>query len=156
MAEEKEKELDLEAMEDALDREIAAGATNPTGYVGPTPSARMNPYLSEEDQGMEMKPVIVGPPQYGSPNPETAAGRLVPLEEHPLRELPEGHPAAISPDFGKESVAAAAAEEVNATEAAKELAADNDVNLAEVEGTGENGRVTKADVENYLAEREAD
>jgi len=67
------------------------------------PSAQMNPYVSEEEQGMEMRPALVGPPSYGSPRPETSAGRLVSLEQHPLRAdaLPDDHPAAISADYGK-------------------------------------------------------
>ncbi len=41
----------------------------------------LNPHLSEEDQDMEMKPVVFGPPGYGSPDPATNAAALVPLEE---------------------------------------------------------------------------
>ena len=48
---------------------------------------------------MEMSPRVFGPPAYGSPDPLTAAGRLVPLEDHPLGQ--DGVPAAsaIAEDY---------------------------------------------------------
>jgi len=48
------------------------------------PSEKLHPNRQEDEQDMEMKPVIVGPPAYGSPDPETAAGALVAVEDHPL------------------------------------------------------------------------
>ena len=68
----------------------------------PEPSAVASPYMSMEEQGMELKTDVVGPPSYGSPEPATSAGKLLPLRDHPLRAdlLPEGHPAAISEDYG--------------------------------------------------------
>lgn len=38
-------------------------------------------------------------------------------------------------------------EGVNATDAAAELAEEEDIDLAEVDGTGKDGRITKSDVE---------
>lgn len=32
----------------------------------------------------EMKPTVVGPPAYTSPDPNTASGRLVPVDSHPF------------------------------------------------------------------------
>jgi pyruvate/2-oxoglutarate dehydrogenase complex dihydrolipoamide acyltransferase (E2) component len=141
------------------------------------PSALMNPYLSEEDQFMEMEAQVMGPPQYGSPDPATAAGRLLPLDQHPLNAeaLPEGHPAAISEDYGEgyagtviagvpqrtdlenalAGQSAAANEEANASDAAKTLANENNVDLSEVEGTGSGGSITKSDVQNYIDERDS-
>jgi|SRR5580765_1202816 hypothetical protein len=59
--------------------------------------------MSEEEQGMEMTPAIVGPPGYGSPDPITSAGRLLPLDQHPFNpaNLPEDHPAAIDEFYGE-------------------------------------------------------
>lgn len=59
--------------------------------------------MSEEEQYMDMTPVVVGPPGYGSPNPITSAGRLLPLDQHPFNpeNLPEDHPAAIDESYGK-------------------------------------------------------
>lgn len=42
------------------------------------------------------------------------------------------------------------ADEINATDAAAKLAEDQDVDLADVTGTGVEGRITKGDVEAYL------
>lgn len=62
------------------------------------------PYASEEKIGMQMEPVIVGPPSYGSPDPATSVSRMLPLRDHPLNaeNLPEGHSAAISEDYGED------------------------------------------------------
>lgn len=59
--------------------------------------------MSEEEQYMDMTPVVVGPPAYGSPDPLTAAGRLLPLEQHPFNpeNLPADHPAAIDTAYGE-------------------------------------------------------
>ena len=135
--------MDLDAMDADLDAEIAAGSMAPTGYRPPAPSSTQNPNLAEELQGMELRPKVFGPPQYGSPDPASAASRLMTLEDgHPLAGLEEGT-AAISEDYGQQGVAA----EVDATDSAKELAEEHGVNLAAVEGTGEGGRITKGDVE---------
>jgi len=134
------------------------------------PSLLQNPYMSEEDQFMEMEAQVVGPPQYGSPDPATSAGRLLPLEQHPLNPeaLPADHPAAISADYGEgygrtvvggvvertdlETALAGAGGggDVNATAAAVQLADDNGVDLSEVDGTGVDGKITKDDVQNYI------
>lgn len=138
--------------------------------VTSAPSSQMNPYVSEEEQGMEMRPAVMGPPAYGSPDAITSAGQLAPLSTHPLRPdaLPEGHPNAISSDYGQgydhtisgtETVtglpsvpqsAVGNQGEVEATEAARELADEKGVDLAQVEATGSGGQVTKPDVQAYL------
>lgn len=168
--------IDLDEMNAALDEEIRSGVTTPTGVVLGAPSLKQNPYVSQEEQGMEMSAKTFGPPQYGSPDPATAASRLLTLEDgHPLDMVPEDHPAAISGDYAGDVLgkmpsdavsdiqrhaagdfSVESNEEVDATDAARELANENSVNLADVEGTGSDGRVTKDDVENYLAEREGD
>jgi 2-oxoglutarate dehydrogenase E2 component (dihydrolipoamide succinyltransferase) len=42
----------------------------------------------------------------------------------------------------------------NATDAAKALAAENQIDLADVTGTGKDGRISKDDVANHLAEQQ--
>jgi pyruvate/2-oxoglutarate dehydrogenase complex dihydrolipoamide acyltransferase (E2) component len=163
--------MDLAAMDEALANERRSGSTSPTGVVLSAPSAKMNPYVTEDMQGMEMTPKTFGPPQYGSPDPATAAGRLETLEDgHPLDGLPEDHPAAISEDYALDEQEAAelrteqqqrargeepddADDETKATEAAKAHAEENDVDLSEVEGTGPGGKITKADVQRAIVER---
>lgn len=44
-------------------------------------------------------------------------------------------------------------DEIDATEAAMQLADDEDIDLAEIEGTGKDGRVTKGDVESAIDAR---
>ena len=166
--------IDLEGQEAALDAERRAGAQHPTGVVLPTPSVKQNPYMSEEEQGMEMTPKTFGPPQYGSPDPATASSRLLTLEDgHPLDMVPEDHPAAISPDYAQDVIGRTPSEvasdlarhssgdftaenndEVDATDAARELANENGVDLSQVKGTGADGRVTVDDVKAHLAEND--
>jgi pyruvate/2-oxoglutarate dehydrogenase complex dihydrolipoamide acyltransferase (E2) component len=118
-------------------------------YVAHAPSSVFNPQMSEEEQGMEMKPVVFGPPAYGSPDPATSSVTLAPLEQYP--ESLE-----ISEDYAQEPEATeegASGDDVNATSGAVDLAESEGVDLTQVEGTGDGGRITKADVENYLAEQ---
>lgn len=58
--------------------------------------------MSQEEQSMDMTPAVVGPPGYGSPDPVTAAGRLLPLDQHPFNPnaLPDDHPARIDENYG--------------------------------------------------------
>src|SRR5262245_268787 len=72
------------------------------GLVESAQSATKVSGMSEEEQGMSMTPSIVGPPGYGSPDPVTAAGRLLPLDQHPFnpQSLPEDHPARIDENYG--------------------------------------------------------
>jgi len=63
----------------------------PESPVMDTPSDRLNPHL--EDQDMEIKPTVMGPPAFGSPDPNTAAAHLAPVVDHPLR-------ATFSDDYG--------------------------------------------------------
>lgn len=148
--------------------------------VLPSPSGIMNPYAGEEEQGMEMRPAVVGPPGYGSPDAITSAGRLVPLSTHPLRPdvLPEDHPNAISEDYGQgydgtlkgvdtitqrpsapQTGASQAVvqnnAEADASPAAKQLAEEKGVDLSQVQGTGKDGQVTKPDVEEFLSASES-
>lgn len=57
-----------------------------------------NAYFGEEEIGLKMKPTVIGPPAYGSPDPETSAGRLVPVEHHPLTPL-----GMIGEDYGADA-----------------------------------------------------
>ena len=119
MAEEKEKENvqeegrvseDFDANEHRLETHI--GETDPQlagvgGVAMSNPSELPLPYMSPEEQTMEMTPQVVGPPGYASPDPATSAGRLVPLKDHPLEaeqlaisEATVQESSGISEDYG--------------------------------------------------------
>jgi hypothetical protein len=91
--------IDLDRVAESVEDAKALGAAHAAVEVH-APSSAMNPYVSQEEQFMEMTPAVVGPPAYGSPDPLTAAGRLVPLRDHPLVEgrVPDG--SAIDGDYG--------------------------------------------------------
>lgn len=55
------------------------------------PSTRLNPYV--EDQNMDIKPTVMGPPAFGSPDPETVNAYLAPVVDHP-------RVASFSEDYG--------------------------------------------------------
>lgn len=67
----------------------------PTDLVTDEPSTRANPYV--EDQNMEIKPTVMGPPAFGSPDPNTTATTLAPLVDHPRRAL-------LSEDYGADVI----------------------------------------------------
>jgi hypothetical protein len=73
------------------------------GGIFQSEPGKMHPSYREEDQEMaqELKPVVMGPPAYASPNADTLAGRLVPVEEHPLS-------ADLSDDYGAAVVGSSA------------------------------------------------
>jgi len=137
----------------ATEEELAAHQYGQENFVQ-SPNLN-NPYVSPEDQDMDMVPVVMGPPQYGSPDPLTSAGALLPIVDHPLAEQ-------FSEDYGtdaeEEIEAQTVAEEgeENATAGAKELAEAEGVSLSDVEGTGAEGRVTKTDVQNYIASQQSE
>lgn len=71
--------------------------SNPTELSTVPPSSLANPSLGQGRQGVKLESVVVGPPGYGSPDPATAQGRLVPLADHPLKD-------AISAHYGQDSL----------------------------------------------------
>lgn len=70
----------------------AEAAEGPEGMLE-TGSEKMWPNRQEDEQEMEMEPVIMAPPGYGSPDPATQEGILTSVDESPL-ELGE--------DYGKD------------------------------------------------------
>lgn len=98
-AKEKTGQNDVGYLEDADHvSELPEGGMG-DGQFG-APSELQNPNFSPEDQEMEMQPAVVGPPAYASPDPTTNAGRLRPIDNHPLAD-------GISEDYGQDVVGAA-------------------------------------------------
>lgn len=82
-------------------------------------------------------------------------------EEAPAKEEPQEEAAAEEPKEKEEKVAApkpAASDssaKVRASPLVRRMAREQDIDLSQVEGTGQGGRISKKDVERYLAERDS-
>jgi hypothetical protein len=74
-------------------------------------SDKMWPNRQEDEQDMEMEPVVISPPGYGSPDPQTQEGTLGPVEDSALD---------IAEDYGTLAVAS----EEPAAEGAEEEESD--------------------------------
>ena len=100
---------------------------------------------------MNMLPQVFGPPQYGSPDPQTSSAKLATLEAGHTLVGAKGS-AAISEDYGADTPAAAGPsnEEIDATDAAKELAAEHGIDLSVIKGSGKNGRIIEYDVQDAI------
>lgn len=94
---------------------------------------------------MELEPVVMGPPAYGSPDPETANQTLLPLVDNSMVTAEEG---TTSEDYAAGAEAGAGAEITeNYDEHSKEeLQAEADRRGLEIEGSGKEGNVLKDDL----------
>jgi hypothetical protein len=119
---------DVENGEEEVEEEEAEG---PEGILEKG-SDKMHPNRQEDEQDMEMEPVILAPPGYGSPDPVTQEGLMVPVEDSPV-ELAE--------DYG-----------TNVTVSSQE-AAENENKDAGVEADGDEDRpatsATRAEWDDY-------
>jgi len=128
-----QEHIDFDAVEDEAN------------LAGVAPSSFKISGMSEEEQYMDMQPVIVGPPAYGSPSPLTSVGRLLPLESHPLaaQNLPEGTEGSIDPAYGEGYAGTLTAGELGSqfpgapqrTDLERDSAGELDARLAEQSGT---------------------
>lgn len=130
----------------------------------------------EAQDTSKLNKIVVGMPSFTNPNnPDTAAGSVnFDVDEHPVEHSAD-YGAAVSPGVdevkstqdvhGREAAGAKSTGhtggsaggngdgDADATEAAAKLAKENDVDLAEVTGTGADGRVTKDDVQAFINDR---
>ena len=97
---------------DVEERDVEEEPEGPEGMLEKG-SDKMWPNRQEDEQDMEMEPVVIAPPGYGSPDPQTQEGILVPVEESPLE---------IAEDYGADAMAASqeVAEEGEAAEGEEE------------------------------------
>ncbi|HEV8468372.1 MAG TPA: dihydrolipoamide acetyltransferase family protein [Candidatus Limnocylindria bacterium] len=129
----------LLAVFDTADGEAAGpqpSASQPSAAV-PTPSQRAAPQPSAGPGA----PGARGP----SAPPPPAAQRLAPTP--PQGSSPPSAPTATEerPDLS----------DVRATPAVRKLASEHDIDISEIEGTGLGGRVSRKDVEDYIAQRQS-
>ncbi len=89
-----------------------------------------------------LTPVIVGPPAYASPDPQTEAGLLVDINEHPNKEL-------ISEDYGAD-VKAALGEQVQETTMGEETGSGSEtIEPTDVQESGDGGEASEDLPEDY-------
>jgi hypothetical protein len=108
---------------------------------------------------VDLEKVIVGPPGYGSPDPKTVAGKLVPLDEHPLKD--EIAATDYGSDVTVEEVVQSfpegviAATEVKSKEDLEDMKKAELVVMAEGKGIDTSG-MTKAELVDALEEQNPD
>ncbi len=117
-------------------------------------------YLGEADEASA--PAAEAAPAEAAPEPEPEPA---PAAAEPPKPEPASEPAASWAPLGDETVAAAPPEPDGAAEADEERAepmmtpvvarmiGEHKIDLSQVQGTGNAGRVTKRDIEKFLAER---
>lgn len=107
--------------------------------------------------------VAAAPP--AAVQPPTAAPKQVPEEANP--ELPKpsaltvrepekpavSQPAAVQPPKPVEALPGIRAQDIRTSPLVRRLARENNIDLAEIHGTGMEGRITKDDILNHLAQR---
>jgi 2-oxoisovalerate dehydrogenase E2 component (dihydrolipoyl transacylase) len=94
-------------------------------------------------------------PQAQRPSSETAsAGASAPAAAAPA--APASRPAAPSAPQPSDGNGHGDWSDIRATPAVRKLATDNDVDIAQIRGTGLGGRVSRKDVEDFLAQRQAE
>lgn len=93
--------------------------------------------------------------QLQQPAPQPAAPPSARAGQPPVAPpTTQARPAPPSGD-GRPAAAAVAAPEVRATPAVRKLASEHGVDIGEIQGSGLGGRVSKKDVEDYIAQRAA-
>lgn len=95
-------------------------------------------------------------PAPSAPRPNSPAQSGVSAAPAATRAQPASSQTAPSPAAPPPSAARPDLSDIRATPAVRKLAAENGIDLSQVEGTGLGGRVSKKDVEDYIAQRGAD
>lgn len=67
----------------------------------------------------------------------------------PQSYFPDDAPSVLPGPDEDDVVSSDSADEIDATDRAKEIAAEEDVDLTEIEGSGEDGRITADDVRDF-------
>jgi large subunit ribosomal protein L21 len=99
-----------------------------------------------------------------APKPKAKPAPAKPEPEAPAAEAPKAKAAApkvaekkaAKPKKAPEPVEAAAADEINITDAARELAEAHGIELATIEGSGQGGRILKGDVDKAIKAQKTD
>jgi 2-oxoisovalerate dehydrogenase E2 component (dihydrolipoyl transacylase) len=137
----------LLAVFDTADGEVAAQpSTQPAAQATQAPStAAEEPKPSQRAATQPSvglgSPGARGPSVPPPPQPE-ATQRAAPPQQP---QAPSARPTAERPDLS----------DVRATPAVRKLAAEHDIDISEIEGTGLGGRVSRKDVEDFIAQRGA-
>lgn len=146
--------MDLEAFEDGvLERQlVAVGTSVPIGQ----------PVAVIGDGSAKAESAPVEPPAAVEPTAavETTAAVEPPAPEPPAPEPPAPAPTAAPPtERGAAAVRVSAPTskpELRTSPLARKLARDHDLDLAAIDGSGPQGRITRVDVEEAIAQREAE
>jgi len=142
----------LLAIFDTADGEAAATQTAPTTAAAqpPKPSQPAGVPPASGRLPSERGPSAVEPPPSrvpSAPTPEAPPPSRAPLQQPPQRPSPPSTATATEerPDLS----------DVRATPAVRKLATEHGIDISEIEGTGLGGRVSRRDVEDFIAQRQS-
>ncbi|MBI2323647.1 MAG: 2-oxo acid dehydrogenase subunit E2 [Chloroflexi bacterium] len=97
-----------------------------------------------------------GAARTGAPTPEAAAAKQVQPQPAPTMAAPSGDGRVAAATAVREAArSGVAAEDIRATPAVRKLAAEHNIDLGRIQGTGLNGRVSRRDVEDAIAQLQA-
>jgi pyruvate/2-oxoglutarate dehydrogenase complex dihydrolipoamide acyltransferase (E2) component len=159
---------------DTADGDVAASPAQGASRPQPTPpqgAARQAPPASppQPNDAPASSPVFTAQPSSqarpassATPSPSSTAGQASrsasTSESVPPQPRPAPAPSMSSPSAASSSTATAERadlSDVRATPAVRKLAAENGIDISQIEGTGLGGRVSKKDVEDYIASAQA-
>ncbi|CAA0821150.1 Dihydrolipoyllysine-residue acetyltransferase component 3 of pyruvate dehydrogenase complex-mitochondrial [Striga hermonthica] len=104
--------------------------------------------VEEEDDVAKLKDYT--PTSDATPTP---APKAPSSPSPPKQEVAEAPAASPEPKVAKPSAPSSAGDRIFASPLARKLAEDHNISLSNIKGTGPDGRIVKADIEDYLASR---
>jgi len=142
---------------DMADGDAAAASPASSQPAAAAPPAAPSPAAPPQPQPQAAPSRAQATPSASSQRPSATSESVPP---QPRAASPAAAPSMSSPSPQPSASATATAErpdlsEVRATPAVRKLAAENGIDISQIEGTGLGGRVSKKDIEDYIASAQA-
>ena len=145
------------ALFDTADESAAASAAGPgaaTEAPAPRPAAAQQAPQAAPQQARDAQPSAARPAPQPAAAPQTRQPAPAPSAGAPQSQPAYASAAAARPSGGNGQPRADLSD-VRATPAVRKLASENGIDISEIEGTGLGGRVSRKDVEDFIAQQGA-